>query len=511
MNKNKKIIIILILFVSALIFSYFGTNLWAQKQNIFQSLQTFSKILDIILKEYVEEVNTEDLIKSAINGMLNSLDPYTQYLTEEEYQDLKIKTEAQFGGIGIQIGIQDNQLTVISPIEGTPAYRAGIIAGDKIIKIDDISTEGISLEEAVKKLRGQPGTKVKVTIKREGVEEELNFTLTREIIKIHAIPYAGKIDEEIGYIRLADFSTLAEEELRNTLDSLFNKEKIKKLILDLRSNSGGLLQQGVSVGSFFLEKGNMVVKVKGRHPETERIFYVWEEPKYKNYPMIVLVDRGSASATEIVAGALQDYERALIIGETTFGKGSVQNIRPLDENTALKITTAYWYTPSGRCINKKIKKDSLKEKEFKKTYRTMGKLRREIYGGGGIAPDIYLPYPTLPKLITKLRQENIFFKFAVKYYSEHKELKLPVIITKDFLEKKFIPYLKEKKIEFKEEEIWENEEEIKRDLSIEIAEKIGGIKARYETLLKFDPHIKKATELLKRANTQEELFKIALK
>ncbi|MEO0119517.1 MAG: S41 family peptidase, partial [candidate division WOR-3 bacterium] len=419
--------------------------------------------------------------------------------------------EAQFGGIGIQIGMQENQLTVISPIEGTPAYRAGIIAGDKIIKIDDVSTEGISLEEAVKKLRGEPGTKVKVTIKREGVEEELNFILTREIIKIHAIPYAGKIEEEIGYIRLADFSALAEEELKNTLDSLFDKEKIKKLIFDLRSNSGGLLQEGVNVASLFLEKNNLVVKVKGRNPETERDFYVWEEPKYKNYPMVVLVDRGSASATEIVTGALQDYERALIIGETTFGKGSVQNIRPLDNNTALKITTAYWYTPSGRCIHKRIKKDSLKEKEIKKTYRTLGKMKREIYGGGGIAPDIYLPYQTLSKLMSKLRQENVFFKFAVKYYSEHKELKLPIIITKDFIEKEFIPYLKEKKIEFNEEEIWKNEEEIKRDLSVEIAEKIGGLKARYETILKFDPHIKKAVELLKKASSQEELFKISLR
>ncbi|MEO0096499.1 MAG: S41 family peptidase [candidate division WOR-3 bacterium] len=509
MNKNKKIIIVLIIFIIALIFSYLGTNLWAQRQNVFQSLQTFSKILDIIIRDYVEETDTEDLIKSAIDGMLNSLDPYTQYLTEEEYKDLRIKTEAQFGGIGIQIGMQENQLTVISPIEGTPAYRAGIIAGDKIIKIDDVSTEGISLEEAVKKLRGEPGTKVKVTIKREGVEEEFNFILIREIIKIHAIPYAGKIDEEIGYIRLADFSNLAEEELKNTLDSLFGKEKIKKLIFDLRSNSGGLLQEGVNVASSFLEKNNLVVKVKGRNPETERDFYVWEESKYKNYPMVVLVDRGSASATEIVTGALQDYERALIIGETTFGKGSVQNIRPLDNNTALKITTAYWYTPSGRCIHKRIKKDSLKE--IKKTYRTLGKMKREIYGGGGIAPDIYLPYQTLSKLMTKLRQENVFFKFAVKYYSEHKELKLPIIVTKDLIEKEFIPYLKEKKIEFNEEEIWKNEEEIKRDLSIELAEKIGGLRARYETILKFDPHIKKAIELLKKTSSQEELFKISLR
>ncbi len=511
MNKNKKIFIILVISIIALIFSYLGTNLWAQKQNVFQSLQTFSKILDIILKDYVEETNAEDLIKSAIDGMLNSLDPYTQYLTEEEYKDLRIKTEAQFGGIGIQIGIQENQLTVISPIEGTPAYRAGIIAGDKIIKIDDVSTEGISLEEAVKKLRGEPGTTVKVTIKREGVEEEINFILTREIIKIHAIPYAGKINEEIGYIRLADFSSLAEEELKNTLESLFGKEKIKKLILDLRSNSGGLLQEGVGVGSLFLEKNNLVVKVKGRNPESERDFYVWEEPKYKNYPMIVLVDRGSASAAEIVAGALQDYERALIIGETTFGKGSVQNIRPLDNNTALKITTAYWYTPSGRCIHKRIKKDSLQQSEIKKIYRTLGKIKREIYGGGGIAPDIYLPYTTLSKLTTKLRQENIFFKFAVKYHSENKGLKLPIVVTKDLIQKEFIPYLKAKKIEFEEEEIWKNEEEIKRELSIEIAEKFGGIKARYETLLKFDPHVKKAFELLKKASSQEELFKIALK
>ncbi len=498
---KKTISLLVIIFV--LIFAvWFSARLWAQRENIFQSLRLFSDILNIVSRYYVEEVNTEDLVKSAIEGMLNDLDPYSQYMDPAEYRELQVKTQAKFGGIGIQIGIRNNVLTVISPIEGTPAYRVGLQAGDQIIEIDNQTTEGWTVQDAVKKLRGTPGTKVSIKIRREAIKEEFTVTIVREIINIKAVPFAGIVTNDIGYVRLADFSQVARTELEEAIDSLI-REGAKKIIFDLRLNSGGLLQEGFEVSNLFLPKGKMVVSVKGRDPRANREFITTEDGKYLSQPMVLLVDRGSASASEIVAGCLQDWERALIIGDTTFGKGSVQTIHSLEESTALKLTTAYWYTPSGRSIQRPIKKDTAKEKPLK-PFQTLGPLKREVYGKGGIAPDLYLAYPTFPKFITKVGRE-IFFDFAVKYKAEHREIKRPIKVSQEIINE-FKEYLREKKVEFTDAEFDSSQDIISQEIEREIASKLWGTKGDYEVRLAYDPHIKKAVELLNRAAKPEDLF-----
>ncbi|MEO0102083.1 MAG: S41 family peptidase [candidate division WOR-3 bacterium] len=499
MKKTLTLLLLILLLIAAV---WFSARLWAQRENVFQSLRLFSDILNIVSRHYVEEVKTDDLVKSAINGMLNELDPYSQYLDASEYRELQVKTQAKFGGIGIQIGTRENILTVISPIEGTPAYRAGLQAGDQIIEIDGEPTEGWSVSEAVKRIRGTPGTKIKIKIRREAIKDDFEVTLVREIINIKSVPYAGMVKDDVGYVRLADFSQVARTELENALDSLV-KEGAKKFIFDLRGNSGGLLQEGFEVSNLFIPANRTVVTVRGRDPRGNRDFVTTEEGKYLSEPLVLLVDRGSASASEIVAGCLQDWERALVIGETTFGKGSVQTIHPLEESTALKLTTAYWYTPSGRSIHRPTKKDTIKEK-VSKTYRTLGPLKREIYGKGGIAPDLYLTYSILPKFIIKAGRD-VFFDFTVKYKAHHKELKKPIKVNSEILQE-FKNFLTEKKIDFTPAEFDSAQEIISQEIEREVAAKIEGTKGDYEVRLAYDPHVRKAVELLSRARRQEDLF-----
>ncbi|MEO0092350.1 MAG: S41 family peptidase [candidate division WOR-3 bacterium] len=515
-SSKIKLTIIGIVAIIVIISGIVAAKLWAQKvSTIHQSLQRFSYILNLVINDYVKEVNTEELIKSSIEGMLNALDPYSNFLDVDEYKELKVKTEGEFGGIGIQIGMRDNVLTVISPIEGTPAYRLGLQAGDKIVKIEGKSTEGYTVQDAIKQLRGTPGTKVNISIKREGVAELLDFTIVREIIKIKSVPYAGKLTSDIGYVRLADFSKVARTELESAIDSLFTKEKIKKLVFDLRSNSGGLLQEGFEVTDLFLPPGKTVVIVKGRKPETRREFVAIEQDKYGEYPLVVLVDRGSASASEIVAGAIQDWERGLLIGDTTFGKGSVQTIHPIDENSAVKLTTAYWYTPSGRCINKPVKtsKAVIEEDTSSKTkqkYFTKGKGRWEVYGEGAIAPDLYMAYRRYSELETKLISQGIIFDFAVKYLARHKEIKPDFVVTNEMLDE-LKTMATEKKIEFTDSQFDSVKAYISQELEREIKTKLSGTQGDYEVRLKYDEHVKKAIELLEKAHTNWDLFKMVKK
>ncbi|MEO0083996.1 MAG: S41 family peptidase [candidate division WOR-3 bacterium] len=502
------IIIILIVFAGGVL----TAKLMAQRvSNLHQSLQRFSYILNLIINDYVEEVDADKLVKSAINGMLNALDPYSNFLEAEEYSELKTRLEAQFGGIGIYIGLRDNFPAVISPIEGTPAYKVGLLAGDKIVKIEGKSTEGMSIQEAMKLLRGTPGTTVKISCQREGVSNLLDFTITRDTIKIKAVPYAGKLTPQIGYVRLADFSKVARIELESAIDSLFEKEGITKLIFDLRSNPGGYLQEGYEVADLFLPPGKLVVVAKGRREESKREFITATEDKFGEYPLITLVDRGSASASEIVAGALQDWERSLILGDTTFGKGSVQNIIPIDQNTALKLTNAYWYTPSGRCINRPhqspviVRQDSGKMSQ--KKYYTLGSLRRELTGVGGIVPDYYMHYRRYNEFETKLINQAVFFDFAVKYVAQHKELKPDFQITNEMLDE-FKQIVRNKKIEFTDATFDSNITFIKQEIEREIKSKLYGMKGDYEVRLKYDEQVQKAVEFLEKSNSLKDLFKV---
>lgn len=314
---------------------------------IYENLKIFTEVLSLVQKNYVEEVSPKDLVRGAIKGMLNSLDPHSSFMTPEVYKEMQVDTKGEFGGIGIQIGVKDAQLTVIAPIEGTPADKVGIKAGDKIIKINGEPTKDMSLQDAVGKMRGPKGTSVTITIMREGLTEAKDFTIVRDIIKIQSVR-SKMLEDGIGYIRISQFQERTGEDLGEALKGL-EKEKANSLVLDLRNNPGGLLNVAVEVTGEFIPPGKMIVSIKGRNGEKGEYITDARRPFY-SLPMIVLVNEGSASASEIVAGAIQDWGRGIILGIQTFGKGSVQTVIPLSDNSALRLTTAKYYTPKGKSI-----------------------------------------------------------------------------------------------------------------------------------------------------------------
>lgn len=331
---------------------YNGVMASAATREAYEKLKLFADVLDIVEKNYVEEVKTGDLIYGSIKGMLETLDPHSSFMTPDDFKELQVETKGVFSGIGIEITLKDGILTIVSPIEGTPAYNAGLKAGDRILKIDGKTTKNMSLIEAVKKLRGSRGTKVTISILREGWSEIKDFALVRDVIPIHSVKHKT-LEEGYGYARIINFQDKTSQDLKSALDDLEQQNKpLKGLILDLRNNPGGLLDQAVRVADEFIEDG-IVVYTDGRIKSQNVRFTAHKGEKPHPYPIIVLVNEGSASASEIVAGALQDHKKAIILGAQTFGKGSVQTVIPLDDGSGLRLTTALYYTPSGRSIQAK--------------------------------------------------------------------------------------------------------------------------------------------------------------
>ena len=317
-------------------------------ESAYQGLEAFTNVLAIVQKNYVEDVETQKLMEGAINGMLNALDPHSAYLTPDLYRELQVDTEGSFGGLGIEITLRDGILTVVSPIEDTPASRAGLKAGDQIIKIEGELTKDMSLVEAVKRMRGPKGSTVQISIRREGISRFLEMTLTREVIKVQSVK-SRLLEKGYGYVRVAQFQDRTDIDLENALRRLTQENgKLEGLIVDLRNNPGGLLSQAVKVSDLFLDSG-LIVYTEGRLDNQKQKYFA-HPGGYADVPIVVLVNGGSASASEIVAGALQDHGRAVVLGTQTFGKGSVQTILPLESGAALRLTTAMYYTPSGRSI-----------------------------------------------------------------------------------------------------------------------------------------------------------------
>lgn len=325
------------------------SNVNAKDKNIYKDIKTFNEVLDMIRKNFVDEVDTADLMQGAINGMMKSLDPHSAFMTPELYKELEVETLGQFGGIGIEIMIMKDVLTVVSPIEDTPAFNAGLKSGDQILKIDGKSTKDITIMEAVQKLRGQKDTKVTITIFRENMTAPKEVTLTRAIIQVKSVKFK-KMEDHIGYIRIAAFQERTAEDLRKALKEVSEKNvPMKGLVLDLRNDPGGLLNQAIEVSDVFLKSG-VIVTTRGRSKSVETRSIAKDDNNEITCPIVVLVNEGSASASEIVAGALQDNGRALVVGTQTFGKASVQTVIPLEGGSALKLTTARYYTPKGRSI-----------------------------------------------------------------------------------------------------------------------------------------------------------------
>ena len=326
-----------------------SSSLHAGEEDAYKSLKLFSDVLEEIEENYVDEVKVEALVRDAIKGMVSSLDPHSIFMPPEAFEELQDDTKGEFGGIGIVITMKKGVLTVIAPIEGTPAYRAGIKAGDVIIEIDGESTRDLALWESVKRMRGPRGEEVAITVFRKGEPEPVEYTLERDIIPMESVRSAT-LKPGYGYVWVTNFRVNTSNDLEEALDALEAEQgPLKGLILDLRNNPGGLLNQAVEVSDFFLDQGR-IVSIKGRRPMHTEVFNAHDSKGTRTYPLVVLINGGSASASEIVAGALQDHERAVILGTTSFGKGSVQSVKPLKQGFGLKYTIARYYTPSGRSI-----------------------------------------------------------------------------------------------------------------------------------------------------------------
>jgi len=319
----------------------------AGTKEVYRNIEVLGEVLHKIEKNYVEGTDPKELIYGAIKGMVRTLDPHSFFMSQEEYKELMIETKGSFSGVGIEITIRDNVLTVVSPIEGTPAFKAGIKAGDQIIMIGGKPTKNFFIMEAVRLIRGPKGSKIRLTIRRKGAEKPIDFLITRDVIPIKSVR-SFLLPSDIGYVRISNFQSNTGQELFKTLEEMESKKRLKGLILDLRNNPGGLLSQAVKVADEFLDSG-LIVSIKGRDNKEEKSI-AHKNGKPRGYPLIVLINEGSASASEIVAGALQDNKRALLLGSTTFGKGSVQTLFPLSDGSGLRLTTAIYYTPSGRSI-----------------------------------------------------------------------------------------------------------------------------------------------------------------
>ena len=358
----KKLIILILLTI------FFARESNAnQTDNLYKKLDLFSDVLETLNNEYVDQVDENKVLDAAINGMLQSLDPYSSYMSPENFRNMNAETKGEFGGLGIEITMQAGLVKVISPIEGTPADKAGIKAGDFIIRINDTQVKGLNLFEAVSMMRGKVGTKINLVIRRENIDDELKFTLTRGIIKIREVSAEVKLNS-IGYIRLRAFNQKSHNQLKEKIKS-FKSKRLNGYILDLRNNPGGLLSQAIKISDMFLDSGE-IVSTKGRDKTDIKIFNAKKGDIIDGLPLIVLINKGSASASEIVSGALKDHKRAIILGETSFGKGSVQSIIPLTNRGALRLTTAKYYLPSGSSISEVgVSPDITVKEEDKKEFR----------------------------------------------------------------------------------------------------------------------------------------------
>lgn len=455
-----------------------------KKKDAYESLKPFMEVYSLIQENYVDESKTdpEELTKNAIKGMLSSVDPFSSYLDAQSFKDMTEDTRAEFGGIGIEISIKDGQLMVVAPIEDTPAYRLGVKAGDKIMQIEGETTEGLEIMDAVRKLRGTPGTNVTITIQRGLEPQTRDITITRAVIKIETARY-DIIGNDVGYIRINEFMGNSEPVITKALEE-FRKKKINRIIIDLRNNPGGLLDQAVRIADLFLQKNAMIVYTMGRDKDKKVEFRAERGDSFKGH-IAVLINRGSASASEILAGALRDNNRAVLIGTTTFGKGSVQTLIPLSDRSALRLTTAQYFTPSGSPIH-----------------------------GVGIKPDIELEEPIPSSFTASLFEGGLIEEFAAEYLKKNpeglaeKDGKETVKVSESDIKKlfrgttdekiteEFTKFLRGKKFEIAQQEYAQDREIILNRIKVEIAKKHKGRGEARRVSVENDTQVKRAVNIL---------------
>jgi carboxyl-terminal processing protease len=436
MKQRKYLIPIFLMLISIGVLIGMKVNTAASGDDIFQNVKKFNEALTLVDKNYVEDVNTDKLTEAAIRGMLSGLDPHSVYITPDQLKRVNEDFSGSFEGIGVEFDIVNDTITIVTPISGGPSEALGIQAGDKIVKIDGVSAIHMTREDVPKKLRGAKGTKVTVTIFRAGAPKLLDFEITRDKIPLYSVDASFMASKDIGYVRVTRFSATTYDEFSKALSEL-KAQGMTKLILDIRNNPGGYLDQAFKMASMFIDRGKKIVYTKSRIPAYNDE-YDSEGGEYTDIPLIVLVNDGSASASEIVSGAIQDWDRGLIVGENTFGKGLVQRQYDLLDGSAIRVTTSRYYTPSGRLIQKpyegaKYKKFADNEEEgdnlyhtqdaqdttSRPEYKTMG--GRTVYGGGGITPDYIVKLDTLTDYSVQLRRLNLFLEYTNNYYEANKD------------------------------------------------------------------------------------------
>jgi len=500
-----------------------------QEENVFVQIRLLEEVVDHVAERYVDSVEREQLFQSAIDGVIGSLDdPNTSFLQASDYENLRIRTEGEYGGVGLEVVERNDWVTVVRALPGGPATRAGVRAGDRIVRVEDRTTEGWTVDEVVELLRGQAGTEVRLWVRRPGIDDPIPFDVTRERIQLPSVPFTTVLSDGIGYVPLQVMSESSTEEVRAAVDSMA-AAGARALIFDLRNNPGGLLDQGVAVSDLFLPDGSEVVETRGRAAGQDQTFSADDAEAYEGLPVVILVDGQSASASEIVAGALQDHDRALLVGTPSFGKGSVQTLYRLTGGNVLKLTTARWYTPAGRSIQKD-RSGSLEDELMsgaltldgnfiprpdtagRPTYQTDA--GRTVYGGGGITPDVIVLPDTLGRteqsaVRTLFQTGGVFFTqsfdFAVGYLRDHPDLEPGFSLTDEDLDA-FYQGLADAGAEVDADVFADASRFVRYELEREIANQKWGRLGEFEHVMVHDRQLQHALDLLDGITSQDDLF-----
>ena len=536
MKKKIKVIILAVLFATT---SFVSVGFVDNYFEIAKHLDIFTTLYKEFNAFYVDETDPGKLMKKGIDSMLKSLDPYTTYIPESEIEDFRFMTTGQYGGIGAMITKRGDYVYISEPYEGFPAQKAGLMAGDKILEINGISSKGKSTEDVSKVLKGQPNTSVSLLIERKSLDKPFEVAFDREKISVKSVPYSGYIDEGIGYIKLRSFTRNCSKDVKDAIQQLKDKGELKGLILDLKNNPGGLLDESVKIVNLFVAKGEEIVSTKGKIKSWEKVYKAINNPLDTQTPIVVLINRGSASASEIVSGALQDLDRGVIIGQKSYGKGLVQQTRKLSYNAQLKLTVAKYYIPSGRCIQALDYSNRNEDGSVGKvpdSLMTAFKTRngRKVFDGGGINPDVIIETSTVSNIVVSLFKERLFFDYATDFRAEHDKIMDDFQFTDNDYEH-FINYLSDKDYTYKTkteealeqlkkqatdefyfesltdeydalgaqliankgDDLDKNKEAIKEILTGEITSRYFYQEGRIQASLLFDEEIEKAIEILK--------------
>ena len=515
MNQNRRaLVVIFTVLVASAVFGWiYGPSVRATSsatEDTQSSVREFTTILNIVQANYAEPVDADkEVYQGAIPGMLRVLDPHSNFFDARQFALLREDQRGKYYGVGMIVAPRENHTVVMAPYVGAPAYNAGLRPGDVIVKVDEKSTDGLTTSEVADMLKGPKGTVVKIEVTREGSTESLVFTVTRGEIPRHSVDISFLLKPGIGYVRLSSFNETTDREIEEALKQL-GVNNLDGLILDMRGNPGGLLNEAVAVGDMFLEKNQLIVSHHGRS-SPERRYYAVRGNQGVNVPLVILVNNNSASATEIVSGAVQDHDRGLIVGETTFGKGLVQTVQPLSENTGLALTTARYYTPSGRLIQRDYKTISLYEYHYERKvpeHPTEIKLTdsgRQVTGGGGITPDIVVASPKYTKFEQELFRSDVFYPAEAgvggftRFYLGNRPTITHEFAVDDEVMHQFRNYLTKKNVRFSEAEIAENQDWIKRKIKQEVFMSNFGMQEGFKVLLEADPQVQKGVEAIPQA------------